>query len=684
MIIALQNTHTKNIGENMNSLLRYSDLPDLANFKTDEIKPAIDKAISQADTNLQSTLKLKNITWVDLLKLEEDDETITQICSSISHLNAVCNTPELRDGYEYTVTKLTDFYTKVGQNKELFEAYKNVSKQNLNDEQTQAVRKSIKGFEASGVDLEESKRLRLQEISQELARLSTKFENHVLDATMSWIYATDDISELEGLPQSTIDATIEKAKQKELVEKYALGIDIPTYIAVMQQADNRTLREKFYKAYSTRASKNAGDTSFDNDDTISKTLELRIEKSNILGFDSYAEYSLYTKMAETPSQVLKLLNNLLDKSKSQAQGELAELKNFAKSIGCNNDLKPWDISYYSEKLKKAKYDFTAEELREYFPLEKVQKGLFEILHTIYGLEVKENVEYKKYIPEQQTFEFYKSNKYIGTIICDYFARDNKRGGAWMDSSRTAYLKSDNTKQFPVAYVTCNFLPPSKDGTNLTHNDVVTLFHEFGHALHHILSSVSVPSISGTNGVEWDAVELPSQFMENFCWCRKGLDLISGSRDGKKLTDAQIQNLGGTRHFQSALGMIRQLEFAIFDMNIHHNKIISVHDVQAELDTIRNNLNLMRIPNYNKFQNGFSHIFAGGYAAGYYSYKWAEILSSDVFSRFEDEGILNSQVGSELLESIISKGSARDAMDNFVAFMGRKPSEKALLRHCGIS
>ena len=667
----------------MNSLLQYSDLPNLAKFKADEIKPAIDKAISQADANLQSTLKLKNITWADLLKLEEDDETVTQICSSISHLNAVCNTPELRDGYEYAVAKLTGFYTKVGQNKELFEAYKNVSKQDLNDEQAQAVRKAIKSFEASGVDLEESKRLRLQEISQELAQLSTKFENNVLDATMSWIYATDDTSELGGLPQSTINAAIEKAKQKELAEKYALGIDIPTYIAVMQQADSRSLRERFYKAYCTRASKNANDTSFDNDDIISKTLELRIEKSNILGFDSYAEYSLYTKMAETPNQVLELLNNLLDKSKSQAQDELAELKDFAKIIGRDDDLKPWDISYYSEKLKKAKYDFTAEELREYFPLEKVQNGLFEILHKIYGLEVKENTSYKKYIAEQQTFEFYKNDVYIGTIICDYFARDNKRGGAWMDGSRTAYLKSDNTKQSPVAYVTCNFLSPSKDGANLTHNDVVTLFHEFGHALHHILSSVSVPSISGTNGVEWDAVELPSQFMENFCWCKEGLDLMSGSRDGKKLTDEQIQKLGGTRHFQSALGMVRQLEFAIFDMNIHHKKSTTVGQVQAELDAIRNSLNLMQTPSYNKFQNGFSHIFAGGYAAGYYSYKWAEILSSDVFSRFEDEGILNSQVGSELLENIISKGSSRDAMDNFVAFMSRKPSEEALLRHCGI-
>ena len=667
----------------MNSLLEYSDLPNLANFKADEIKSAIDKVISEADTNLQNTLKSKNITWVDLLKLEEDDEIITQICSSISHLNAVCNTPQLRDGYEYTVAKLTGFYTKVGQNKKLFEAYKNVQTQNLNNEQAQAVRKAIKGFEASGVDLEESKRQRLQQISQELAQLSTKFENNVLDATMSWIYTTDDASELYGLPQSSIDAAIEKSTQRKLAEKYSLGIDIPTYIAVMQQADSRTLREKFYKAYCTRASKNADDTEFNNDNIISKTLELRIEKSNILGFDSYAEYSLHTKMAETPNQVLELLSNLLDKSKSQAQGELKELKDFAKSIGCHDDLKPWDISYYSEKLKKAKYDFTAEELREYFPLEKVQNGLFKILNEIYGLEVKENTSYEKYISEQKTFAFYKNNKYIGTIICDYFARDNKRGGAWMDGSRTAYLKSDNTKQFPVAYVTCNFLSPSKDGANLTHNDVVTLFHEFGHALHHILSKVTVPSISGTNGVEWDAVELPSQFMENFCWCKEGLDLISGSRDGRKLTDKQIKKLSDTRHFQSALGMVRQFEFAIFDMNIHYKKSVSVEDVQNELDSIRSNLNLIQTPSYNKFQNGFSHIFAGGYAAGYYSYKWAEILSSDVFSRFENEGILNNKIGQDLLKNIISKGSARDAMDNFVAFMGRKPNEEALLRHSGI-
>lgn len=668
----------------MNSLLEYSDLPNLANFKADEIKPAIDKIISVADTNLKNTLKLTNITWQDLLKLEDDDEKISQVCSTISHLNAVCNTPKLRDGYEYAISQLTDFYTKVGQNKKLFEAYKSVQSQNLNDEQAQAVTKAIKSFKVSGVDLEESKRQRLQQISQELAQLSTKFENNVLDATMSWIYTTDNEEDLVGLTQDTINSAIEKAKQKDCSEKYALGLDIPTYITIMQQAHNRKLREIFYKAYCTRASKNADDTSFNNDEIISKTLELRIEKANILGFDSYAEYSLYTKMAEAPRQVLDLLYSLLDRSKTQAQAELKELKQFAKTIGFDNTLEPWDMSYYSEKLKKAKYDFTAEELRKYFPLEKVQRGLFEILNKIYGLEIKKNTDYKKYITEQQTIEFYKDKKYIGTIICDYFARDNKRGGAWMDGSRTAYQKADNSKQLPVAYVNCNFLAPSKDGANLTHNDVVTLFHEFGHALHHILSKVSIPSISGTNGVEWDAVELPSQFMENFCWCKEGLDLISGSRDGKKLTEQQINKLGGTRHFQSALGMVRQLEFALFDMNIHYKKLTTIAAVQNELDTIRNSLNLIPTPSYNKFQNGFAHIFAGGYAAGYYSYKWAEILSSDVFSRFEDEGILNNQVGKKLLENIISKGSSRDAMDNFVAFMGRKPNEIALLRHSGIN
>ncbi|AIT09284.1 peptidase M3 [Candidatus Francisella endociliophora] len=667
----------------MNSITQNTQLPNFAQFKVEEVKPAIDFLLKVADENLQEALKEQNPTWRTLLKLEEDDEKITQAFSSISHMNAVCNTKELRESYEYAIAKLTEFYTKVGQNKDLYNTYKQVQQQDLNNEQEQAVRKAIIGFEQSGVNLDGAKRKRLQEISQELAQLTSKFENNVLDATMDWIYTTNNEKELEGLSKNTIETAQAKAKQKELSEKYALGIDIPTYLAVMQQADNRELREKFYKAYCTKASKEADNKEFDNDETIEKILKLRIEKSEILGFKNYAENSLFTKMAETPEQVLELLNNLLEKSQPQAKKDIDELRRFAEDAGLIDALQPWDTAYYSEKLKKAKFDFTEEELREYFPLEKVQQGLFKILSEIYNLEIRENTEYPKYIDEQQTFDFYKDDRYVGSIICDFFARDNKRGGAWMDGSRTAFINSQGKAQKPVAYVNCNFLPPAKDGANLTHNDVVTLFHEFGHALHHILSQVSIPSISGTNGVEWDAIELPSQFMENFCWSREGLELISGSRDGKDLTQEQIDKLIGTRHFHSALMMARQLEFGIFDMNIHYKKLTTAAEVQKELDDVRAKINLLTVPSYNKFQNGFSHIFAGGYAAGYYSYKWAEILSSDVFSRFEQEGILSNKTGQNLLENIISKGSSRDAMDNFVAFMGRKPNEEALLRHSGI-
>ena len=667
----------------MNSIIEDSNLPKLAEFKVDEVKPAIDYLFSQAETNLEKALQTQSPSWQTLLNLEEDNEKISQAFSTISHMNAACNSKELRESYEYATSKLTDYYTKLGQNKNLYSLYKQIQEDNLTTEQAQAVRKAIIGFEQSGVNLDEAKRKRLQEISQELAQLSTKFENNVLDATMDWLYITDDEKELKGLSQYTIESAKAKAKQKNIAEKYALGIDIPTYLAVMQQADNRKLREKFYKGYCTKASKEADNKNFDNDENIEKILKLRIEKSQILGFDSYAENSLFTKMAKTPEQVLELLNKLLEKSLPQAKKELNELRRFAEDAGLVDALQPWDNAYYSEKLKKAKFNFTEEELREYFPLEKVQDGLFKILKQIYNLDVKENTQYTKYVPEQQTFDFFRKNQYVGSIICDFFARDNKRGGAWMDGSRTAFITSSGLKQNPVAYVNCNFLPPSKNGANLTHNDVVTLFHEFGHALHHILSQVTIPSISGTNGVEWDAIELPSQFMENFCWCEEGLALISGSQDGKALSSKQIDKLVGTRHFHSALMMVRQLEFGIFDMNIHHKKLTTAAEVQKELDSIREKINLIKTPNYNKFQNGFSHIFAGGYAAGYYSYKWAEILSSDVFSRFEQEGILSSKVGNDLLENIISKGSSRDAMDNFIAFMGRKPDEEALLRHSGI-
>ncbi|MEY8674119.1 M3 family metallopeptidase [Francisella philomiragia] len=668
----------------MNSILEESNLPKLAEFKTDEVKPAIDHLFEHAETNLQKALQERNPSWQTLLQLEVDDEKISQAFSTIAHMNAVCNSKELRESYEYAVTKLTDYYTKLGQNKDLYNLYKQIQNHELNAEQAQAIKKAIVGFEQSGVNLDESKRKRLQEISQELAQLTTKFENNVLDATMDWLYTTNDEKELKGLSQNTIESAINKAKQKNISEKYVLGIDIPTYLAVLQQADNRKLREKFYQAYCTRASKEADNKNFDNDDNIEKILKLRAEKSQILGFDNYAENSLFTKMAESPTQVLELLNNLLQKSLPQAKKELNELRRFAEDAGLVDALQPWDTAYYSEKLKKAKFDFTEEELREYFPLERVLEGLFKILNKIYNLEITENRNYTKYVAEQQTFDFFKDGEYIGSIICDFFARDNKRGGAWMDGSRTAFIKLDGLAQKPVAYVNCNFMPPSKDGANLTHSDVVTLFHEFGHALHHILSRVTIASISGTNGVEWDAVELPSQFMENFCWCEEGLALISRSRDGKALSNKQIDKLVGTRHFQSALMMVRQLEFAIFDMNIHYKKLTTATEVQNELDSIRERVNLLKTPSYNRFQNGFSHIFAGGYAAGYYSYKWAEILSSDVFSRFENEGILSNKVGNDLLENIISKGSSRDAMDNFVAFMGRKPNEEALLRHSGIN
>ena len=668
----------------MNSIIEDSNLPKLAEFKVDEVKPAIDYLFSQAKTNFEKALQTQNPSWQTLLKLEEDDEKISQAFSTILHMNAVCNSKELRESYEYAIAKLTDYHTKLGQNKDLYSLYKQIQKDNLSSEQAQAVRKAIIGFEQSGVNLDEDKRKRLQQISQELAQLSTKFENNVLDATMDWLYTTNDEKELKGLSENTIESAKAKAKQKNIAEKYALGIDIPTYLAVMQQADNRKLRKKFYKAYCTKASKEADNKSFGNDEIIEKILKLRIEKSEILGFDSYAENSLFTKMAETPEQILELLNKLLEKSLPQAKKNLNELRIFAEDAGLVDALQPWDTAYYSEKLKKAKFDFTEEELREYFPLEKVLEGLFKILKHIYALEIKENTQYTKYIAEQQTFDFYKNDVYIGSIICDFFARDDKRGGAWMDGSRTAFINSSGSKQNPVAYVNCNFLPTSKDGANLTHNDVITLFHEFGHALHHILSQVTIPSISGTNGVEWDAIELPSQFMENFCWCEEGLALISGSRNGKTLSNKQIDKLVGTRHFHSALTMVRQLEFGIFDMNIHHKKLTTAAEVQKELDNIRAKINLLRVPNYNRFQNGFSHIFDGGYAAGYYSYKWAKILSSDVFSRFEQEGILSNKVGNDLLENIISKGSSRDAMDNFVAFMGRKPNEEALLRHNGIS
>ena len=655
-------------------------MEELANFSVENVQTNINNLLELSTKITNEEIEKNNISWESILKIEEIDEKISQYTSLVSHFNAVCNTKELRKAYEYLSEKLTKHYTKQGQNKDLYNLYKNVSlRKDLSQEQKQTLKKSLLSFQRSGVDLPKEKREQIEKLKKELSLLSNKFENNILDAIMDYNFETSDKNILAGISENIIETAKQKAKQLKSKEEFSFGIDIPTYIAIMQQAESRELREIFYKAFTSKSSSFADNQKYNNDSNIEKILQKRLEIVNLLGFDNYAEYSLQVKMAESPNQVLDLLNDLLNKSISQAQDELNELKEFANI----DELKPWDVTYFSEKLKKEKFNFTEEELRKYFPVEKVLNGLFEILNKIYGLETKELKNIPKYIDEQRIFEFSLNNKTVGAITCDFFARENKRGGAWMDSVTTRYKNLNNEIQLPIAFVNCNFMPQINGIDGFTHTEVVTLFHEFGHALHHILSNVDVSAVSGVNGVEWDAVELPSQFMENFCWNKETITLISGTKDGQELSNDNLSKLEAVRHYHSALMMLRQLEFGIFDMMIHLHKKISVESVQNQLDEIRLKTSLIKAPKYNKFQNGFSHIFAGGYAAGYYSYKWAEILSSDAFSIFEKTGVLSKETGIKFLKEIISKGSSRDAMDNFKSFTGREPSTDALLRHSGI-
>jgi oligopeptidase A len=680
----------------MNPLLKKTDLPLFSAFKTEDVIPALDKVLDDCRRKRESLLKQETYAWENLIfPLDIEEDYLSQMFSPVSHLNSVCNTPELREVYQASIEKITEYSTEVGQHQGLYNAYKQISKsdKSLSLAQKKSLEDALKGFHLSGVDLPKEKREALKVLSAKLAKFQSDFENNVLDATMGWHYYTDNLEELAGLPQHVIDAAEAKARShdKKAQDKkgYILGLDMPTYLTVLMSAENRSLREKMYEAFATRASdqgSNAG--KWDNSALLVEIMQLRAEEAKILGFNNFAELSIDTKMAESTDAVLAFMYDLVKKSKPQAEMEYEELQLFATENGLVGALQSWDATYYSEKFKKSLFDFTQEELRPYFPVTQVMQGLFKILQHIYGLMVKEVAQIDKYHDDVKLYEFKdKQGNLRGKIFVDLYAREHKRGGAWMDECRVRYRKADGGIQSPVAYVTCNFTPALGDQeATLTHTDVVTLFHEFGHALHHVLTQVEDLPVSGINGVEWDAVELPSQFMENFCWTAEGLKLISSHIEtGKPLPDVLFSKLNDSRKFQSALQMIRQLEFSIFDFKIHMlPKIKGVKDIQQVLDQTREEVSVSLPPSYNRFQHSFTHIFAGGYAAGYYSYKWAEVLSSDAFAKFEESGsVFNAEDGQAFLTCILEKGGSQPAAELFENFRGRKPSIDAILRHAGI-
>jgi len=676
-----------------NPLFMMTGLPPFAQIKSEHIEPAVAQAIKLCRQSIESVLATDGpYTWANLVvPLEESDDKLGRIWSPVGHLNGVLNSDELRVAYEACLPLLSEYSTWVGQHKPLFEAYQQIANSDdfatLSAVQQKVINDALRDFKLSGIALDEQQQQRYGEISMRLSELGSKFSNNVLDATSGWTKLVTDESELAGLPQSAIDAAAAAAKEKDQ-QGFLFSLDIPSYLPVLTYCDSAKLRQELYRAFTTRASDqgpNAGQ--WDNSEVINETVALRHELSLLLGFDSFADKSLATKMAESPSQVVGFLEDLAAKSKPQAQRDLAELTAFAKENHNAQDLKAWDLSYYGEKLKQHTYAISDEELRPYFPEQKAVNGLFEVVSRLYGLTIVEQHDVETWHKDVRFFNISDVNgEHRGSFYLDLYARAHKRGGAWMDDCLARRVKSDNSLQSPVAYLTCNFNKPVGDKPALfTHDELVTLFHEFGHGLHHMLTKIDIAAVSGINGVPWDAVELPSQFLENWCWQEEALAFISGHYEtGEPLPKDMLDKLLAARNYHSAMQMLRQLEFSLFDFRLHLEfDPAQGAKISEVLSDVRAQYSVVIPPAFNRFQHGFSHIFAGGYAAGYYSYKWAEVLSADAFSKFEQEGIFNRDTGLSFLQNVLEMGGSKAPMELFKGFMGREPKVDALLRHSGI-
>ncbi len=674
-----------------NPLLQDFDLPPYSQIKPEHVEPAIDQILADNRAAIAALLETQqsNPSWSGLvLALDELNARLGRAWSPVSHLNAVCNSAELRAAYEACLPKLSEFWTEMGQNKPLFEAYEALAKSpaaaGFEVAQKTILEHALRDFRLSGIDLPPAEQQRYGEIQMKLSELTSRFSNQLLDATQAWTKHITDESQLAGLPDWAKAQMAQAARAKEL-DGWLISLEFPSYYAVMTYADDRALREELYAAYCTRASDqgpNAGQ--FDNGPLMEQILDLRQELSRLLGFAHYGELSLASKMAENTEQVLHFLRDLAVRSKPFAQRDLQELKAFTAEQGCA-DLQSWDVGYYSEKLRQQRYSISQEQVRAWFPIDKVLSGLFAIVQKLYGIEIAELQGFDTWHPDVRLFEIRENGQHVGRFFFDLYARANKRGGAWMDGARDKRRSADGSLISPVANLVCNFTPAVEgQPALLTHDEVTTLFHEFGHGLHHLLTRIEHAGVSGINGVAWDAVELPSQFMENWCWEPEGLALISGHfESGEPLPKDLLDKMLAAKNFQSGLMMVRQLEFSLFDFELHatHGDGRSVLDV---LGGIRDEVAVIRPPAFNRFANSFAHIFAGGYAAGYYSYKWAEVLSADAFSLFEEQGVLNPETGRAFREAILARGGSQEAMRLFVDFRGREPSIDALLRHSGLS
>ncbi|EIS3741800.1 oligopeptidase A [Aeromonas hydrophila] len=677
-----------------NPLLTMDSLPPFSQIQPDQVQPAVTQAIADCKQKISDVLAQRDPhTWDSLIApLEEVNDRLARIWSPVSHLNSVLNSEALRAAHDACLPLLSEFQTYVGQHEGLYQAYRELAESDdfplLSGAQRKEIQNTLRDFRLSGIGLPAEAQQRYGEIQARLSELASRFSNNVLDATQGWNKLVTDEAELAGLPQSAQAAARQLAELKGK-EGWLFTLDIPSYLPVMMYADNRALRAELYEAFTTRASDqgpNAG--KWDNSAIMTELLALRRELAQLLGFANYAELSLATKMADKPEQVVNFLTDLAAKSLPQGKAELDEIRAFAAEQHGQGELAAWDLAYYAEKLKQHKFSISDEQLRPYFPASKVVKGLFEVVKRVFGMKVRERLGIDTWHPDVRFYDIFDAEDELrGSFYLDLYAREHKQGGAWMDVCLGRRYRQDGSLQKPVAYLTCNFNGPVDGKPALfTHNEVVTLFHEFGHGIHHMLTRIDVAGVAGINGVAWDAVELPSQFLENWCWESEALAFISGHHEtGEPLPADLLEKMLTARNFQAAMQMLRQLEFALFDFRLHQEfDPASADQIPALLDEVRSQVAVMTPPAFNRFQHSFSHIFAGGYAAGYYSYKWAEVLSADAFSRFEEEGIFNPATGQSFLKNILEKGGSKEPMELFRAFRGREPQVDALLRHSGIA
>ena len=682
-----------------NPLLNFDGLPRFDEIRPEHVTPAIETLLNRCKTVVAGLeAPMTDITWDNFVTpLDDCTEQLSRAWGIVGHLSAVVDTPELRAAYNENIPRITEFWTSLSQNLALFKKYKTLrnasSFDSLSPSRQRVIENTLRDFRLGGAELPEDKKKRFAEIQEKTASLSTRFSENVLDATNDFELLIKNVSELSGLPEDILHAA-QAAARADNKTGYKFTLHFPSFYPVMQYADNRAIREKMYRANATRASELGTNPEWDNTGNINELLRLRKEEALLLGYPNFAEVSLVPKMARTPDEVIAFLEDLAERARPFAEKDLAELKRFGKDELGIDDLQAWDMAYVSEKLRQKRYAFSEQEVRQYFPEPNVLEGLFRLVQTLYSVSILPDTA-PVWHKDVKFFRIEKAGKLIGQFYMDLYARPGKRGGAWMDDARSRRMTA-NGLQTPVAYLTCNFSSPlEKDGKRqpalFTHDEVMTLYHEFGHGLHHLLTKVDELGVSGISGVEWDAVEMPSQFMENFCWEWDVVRHMTSHIDTKEpLPKELFDKMLAAKNYQSGLQMLRQVEFSLADMHLHYDyDPDGQKTAQNVLDEIRRKYAVVIPPAFNRFLQSFSHIFAGGYAAGYYSYKWAEVLSADVYSAFEESladgnDLVSPAMGARLLEEILSVGGSRPAIESFTAFRGRQPTIDALLRHNGLA